>query len=139
VGNSKGGCILGGTLAAILRRDFHPMLVSRREGDVVVHQEPQVGTPLAGDLKGKRVLIVDDMAVTGRTFEFIRARVAVYGPAEVRTLSLARHGTDYRPDYCGITSDDAIAFPWDRWIYSHGGWDIHPELALETDGEAEGS
>lgn len=132
IGNSKGGCIVGGTLAAILRVDFYPMRISRREKDRVVFKKPRVVVFPPGDVRGKKVLLVDDMSVSGETFKMAKEILTKKKPKEIKTLSLARHKDSFLPDFCGLSSDDCIAFPWDKWIYTKRGFVIHPELIISS-------
>lgn len=53
-------------------------------------------------------------------------------PKEIKILTLARHKNSFMPDFCGLTSDDCIVFPWDRWIYINGRFKIHPELCIRN-------
>ncbi len=32
-----------------------------------------------------------------------------------------------------VTANDAIVFPWDRWVYTGQGFEIHPELKVAGD------
>ncbi len=121
---------MGGTLAAILRLDFYPMRVSRRRDDEVVTETPRVIVPPTDEIAGRRVLLVDDMSASGDTLRMVMGMLAARGAKETRSLSLARHGESWVPDFCGIVSDDAIAFPWDRWTYNGREFVIHPELVV---------
>lgn len=127
VGNSKGGCIVGATLAGILRLDFYPMRISRRKKDRVVFKKPKISVYPPKDIQGKKVLLVDDMAVSGETFVMVEKMLAKEKPQAVKTLSLARHKDSFKPDFCGLSSDDCITFPWDKWVYTKKGFVLHPE------------
>jgi len=128
VGNSKGGCIIGGTIAAILRKDFYPMRISRRQKDKIVFTKPKISVVPRVDFSGKKILLVDDMAVSGETIKIAIKLLKKGRSREIRILTLARHKNSFMPDFCGLTSDDCIVFPWDRWIYTKGKFKIHPEL-----------
>jgi len=71
VGNSKGGCIIGGTIAVILRKDFYPVRISRRIKDEIVFTKPKVTVIPSVDLSGKKILLVDDIAVFGETIKIV--------------------------------------------------------------------
>lgn len=131
IGNSKGGCIIGGTIAAILRKDFYPMRISRRAKDEVVFTKPKVSVFPSVNISGKKVLLVDDMAVSGETLKMAKRLLKRKRPKGIKTLTLARHKNSFLPDFCGLTSDDCIVFPWDRWIYMNGKFRIHPELVTK--------
>lgn len=130
VGNSKGGCIIGGTIAAILRLDFYPMRISRRKNDKIVFKKPRISVLPPNDILGKKVLLVDDISATGETFKIARRILGKKKPKEIKTLSLARHKDSFIPDFCGLSSDDCVVFPWDRWVYVNKKFKIHPELVV---------
>ncbi len=132
VGNSKGGCIIGGTIAAILRLDFYPMRISRRKNDKIVFKKPRISVLPPKNLLSKKILLVDDMSVTGETFKIAKKILGKKKPQEVKTLSLTRHKDSFIPDFCGLSSDDCIIFPWDRWVYVNKGFEIHPELIISS-------
>ncbi len=72
------------------------------------------------------------MAVSGETIRMLKMILKKKKPREVKTLTLARHKNLFLPDFCGLTSDDCIVFPWDRWIYINGRFKIHPELSVRN-------
>lgn len=89
--------------------------------------EHYVGTGLAGEgpqiryqmneetLKGKRVLIVDDIADTGKSLLYARDYVNSLKPKDVRTATLQHLDTsEYRADYVGevVLEWAWIIFPW---------------------------
>jgi len=131
IGNSKGGCIIGGTIAAILRKDFYPMRISRRVKDEIVFTKPKVNVIPSVNISDKKVLLVDDMAVSGETLKMAKILLKKKRPKEIKTLTLARHKNSFLPDFCGLTSNDCIVFPWDRWVYMNGKFRIHPELVTK--------
>jgi len=132
VGNSKGGCIVGATLAGILRLDFYPMRISRRKKDRVVFKNPKISVYPPKDIQGKKVLLVDDMAGSGRTFKMAIELLKKEKPKEIKTLSLVRHNDSFLPDFYGLSSDDCITFPWDKWVYTKKGFVLHPEYKISS-------
>ena len=77
-----------------------------------------------GDVSGRDVLIVDDVAGSGRTMAACRALAEQAGPGRVRTAALTvntvnwhRHG-DRLPgeviDYVGKLCNGWVVFPWER-------------------------
>ena len=63
--------------------------------------------PLADDLCGREVLILDDMLDTGQTLGALRDELACLAPASVRTCVLLRKD---RPDLPGRMSVDFVGF-----------------------------
>ncbi|HPD16437.1 MAG TPA: hypoxanthine phosphoribosyltransferase [Planctomycetota bacterium] len=64
------------------------------------------------DLKGRDVLIVDDIADTGRTLAAVRGAVEAAGPRSVRTCVLldkpSRRRVEVAIDYCGFEVPDVF-------------------------------
>ncbi len=62
------------------------------------------------DFKGKRVLVVDDIADTGLTSMFLKQKFMEEGAVSVEFCVLldkpARRKTDFKPDYVGFTIPD---------------------------------
>src|SRR2546430_12383289 len=119
VGIATSGVIPGAVVAAILDREFHSILVSRRYGAETVRQTPAVlgGTPTA--VRDKRVLIVDETCDTGDTIRLAIAAVVNAGAAEVRTAVGFRTGP-YEPDFHALATESAIILPWDREVLVKG-------------------
>jgi len=67
IGVATAGVVPGAVVAAILDREFHSIMVSRRYRGETVRQTPAVmgAAPVEG--RGHRVLIVDDLLATGGT------------------------------------------------------------------------
>ncbi len=70
------------------------------------------------------------MAVSGETIRIAIKILKKKKPKEIKTLSLARHKDSFIPDFCSLSSDDCIIFPWDRWVYINKKFKIHPELVF---------
>ncbi|HDQ05707.1 MAG TPA: phosphoribosyltransferase, partial [Candidatus Bathyarchaeota archaeon] len=70
--------------------------------------------PLNVDLKGKNVLIVDDITDTGESMQVTVEYVKSLSPSEVRTASLRHIKTSkFKPDYFGEEMDwKWVIFPW---------------------------
>jgi uncharacterized protein len=77
--------------------------------------------PLCTDIRGKRVLIVDDVTDTGETFEALVEYVKGLGPVEVKTAVLQHKEVScFLPDYL------AEVCPVWRWIVYP--WALHEDL-----------
>lgn len=135
----RGGFYPGTLIAHLLRVEVYPVRVSRRVQDVVVHEEPQWLTPPAPAVKGRRVLIVDEISSTGGTLHLVKAAVLSAGATAARSAVLYAHSwSTATPDYIGLVSDALILNPWDREIYADGAFQVHPEYvaALSEQGIA---
>jgi len=127
VGIAKGGVIPAAILASILRKDLYPIRISRRQRDIVVKDKPDLLVPLTEEVSGKRVLIVDEISLTGETLRMARREAEKLGARKVRTLTLYVHSDSYRPNYYALESDALLIQPWDYEVLEKGKFVIHPE------------
>lgn len=71
---------------------------------------PRVIEPLRADVRGKHVLVIDDILDTGGTLRRVRQEVLSHGPASVRTCVLLRKPAkappDLTPDFVGFDIRD---------------------------------
>jgi hypoxanthine phosphoribosyltransferase len=65
------------------------------------------------ELRGKSVLIVDDVAASGDTLELARALAKKAGARQVLTAVLLQRSRGYAPDWSALTTDELVVFPWD--------------------------
>jgi hypoxanthine phosphoribosyltransferase len=130
LGIARGGLFPATMMSYILRREMYPIRLTRRVDDTVVRERPTwlVGPP--DKVTGRRVLIVDEIADSGRTIAMAAGEVRRMGASHVRTATLFAHTwADPRPDFVALTSDALILNPWDREVLLNGQWTTHPELA----------
>ncbi len=132
VGIAKGGAIPGAIIASMLRRDFFPVRITRREADVVTRENPALVARIPAEVvRGKRVLVADDIAVTGATLRVAVDECWAQGATEVKTAALYRHSYGVRPDWCGLETDDLVVQPWDVMVFSEGRWRVNREYSDE--------
>lgn len=124
----RGGNYPGTLLAHILQVEVFPVRLTRRENDVVVREEPIWMMEPPSSIAGHRILVVDEVASTGRTLQIVRDKAIDLGASEVRSAVLYAHasGSNF-PDYIGLITDDLIMNPWDREIFQNGEFLFHPE------------
>lgn len=128
VGIATAGVIPGAVAAAILDVDFRSILVTRRDGESRVRQTPSVLGAAPQEVRGKRVLIVDETCNTGDTIRLAIAAIVNAGAAEVRTAVSFRTGP-YEPDFHALATESAIILPWDREILVDGQLVPNPKYA----------
>lgn len=122
LGIAKGGVFVGGALAAALGAEFVPVRLEKRRRDPA----PLEALPQLPDLRGKRVLLVDDVASSGATLARARILARQAGGREVKTAVLVvRHG-GARPDWSAIETDELVLFAWDYHLDEAGGGAIDP-------------
>ena len=133
VGIADGGLFPAVYLASVFQRDLLPIKLSRRQNEQVVHDEP-VWYVLPSDVvKGKNVLLVDDICVSGRTIEMAVAELGKHGAREIRTAALAIHDESVKPDYVMLRTNSLIVWPWDRDVLVQGTWMTNPEYSEEME------
>lgn len=120
VGIARAGVIPGAVIASILRRDFHSMKISRRVGGERVRDEPRILSAAPPEVRGRRVLIVDEICTTGETLRMALAAIRANNPAEVRTATSFVKVGHFRPDFYAVETDATVIFPWDRQVVEPG-------------------
>jgi len=113
VGVAHGGVFVGGALASALGCEFHPVRISRRSRDNRVRRSPRLFGRMPPELKGKRTLIVDDVASSGDTLQLALKLALKAGAAEALTVCLVTRAGGFRPEWTGFSSPDLVIFPWD--------------------------
>jgi uncharacterized protein len=114
VGVAHGGVFVGGALAAALGVDFFPVRISRRSRvTATVRTQPRLSGSMPRELKGRRVLVVDDVAASGETLKLARRLARAAGARAVRTATLVSREGGYAPSWSCLTSDALFVFPWD--------------------------
>ncbi|MEK7401822.1 MAG: phosphoribosyltransferase family protein [Gemmatimonadota bacterium] len=119
LGIATAGVIPGAVIAAILNREFHSMVVSRRFHSDTVRATPAVLSAAPPETRGKRVLIVDETCDTGDTIRLAVAAVRNAGASDVRTAVAFRTGS-YKPDFLALATESTIILPWDKEILVDG-------------------
>lgn len=121
---TRGGLVPAGMLCHHLGvRDVRALAIAHTEHDGVdapktVHPVVHLAESL-GDLTGRDVLIVDDVAGTGKTLDVARAAVSAAGAHRVSMVVFALNeanwpkNRDGRPDYVGVLVNCWVEFPWE--------------------------
>ncbi|MFA4641331.1 phosphoribosyltransferase [Pyrococcus kukulkanii] len=79
-------------------------------------EKPVITIPIHGDLKDKKVVIVDDVSDTGKTLEVVIEEVKKLGAKEIKVACLAmKPWTSVVPDYYVFRTDKWIVFPWEEF------------------------
>jgi hypoxanthine phosphoribosyltransferase len=115
VGIATAGVIPGAVIAAILGREFHSIIVSRRYHAEQVRETPAILGAAPPEVRGRRVLLVDETCDTGETLRMAVAAVVNAGATDVRTAVGFRTGP-YEPDFSALETESTIMLPWDLEI-----------------------
>jgi hypoxanthine phosphoribosyltransferase len=128
VGIATAGVVPGAAVAAILDLPFHSILISRRYSAEQVRETPAVFGAAPSDVRGKRVLVVDETCDSGQTMRLAVGAVVNAGAREVRTAVSFRTGV-YLTDYYAMATQAMIVLPWDREILVDGELQPNPKYA----------
>ena len=119
VGVATAGVVPGAVIAAILDREFHSIIVSRRYHAEAVRESPAVFGEVPAAVRGHRVLVVDETCDSGETMRLAVGAIVNAGASEVRTAVAFQTGP-YMPDYHALATDSTIVLPWDREVLFEG-------------------
>ncbi len=92
--------------------------ISARSYDGVEQGELRVTALPDIDLRGKKVLLVDEITDTGETFRRIAQLVRErYEPAELKTAVVVVNTAhcSHMPDYSVMQTQEWVVFPWQVW------------------------
>ncbi len=77
-------------------------------------ERPIITQPLTADVRGKNVLVVDDVVDSGRTLEIVTEQVRLRGARSVRTAVLFyKPKSIIRPDFFAHETSEWVVFPWE--------------------------
>jgi hypoxanthine phosphoribosyltransferase len=129
LGIARAGLFPATAVACSLRCELFPIRLSRRSNDQVVTAVPVWKVPVPRDVKGKLVVVIDEIADTGQTIAMAALSARDKGASRVFTACLFSHSwADPAPDVSASISDAFIIFPWDHYVLDKGKWIIHPEI-----------
>ena len=133
VGIARAGVVPAGVVSSILRTDLYSMTITRKEAGQHVRERPEVLSAAPTKLRGKRVLLVDEITTSGDTLRLALAAVRDVGPAEVRTATCFVRSDGYKPDYMALETDQELIFPWDRKVFQDGELVVNPRYEAVLD------
>lgn len=115
VGISRGGLVPVRILSDLL--DNQNVTIIKIEFYKTINETsgfPKISQPLSVDVKGKKVLLVDDVSDTGRSLAVAKDHMHRSGAGEVRvaTLHYKPHST-FKPDYFVGQTSAWIVYPWE--------------------------
>ena len=137
IGVATAGVVPGAVVAAILDREFHSIIVSRRFRAESVRETPAVLGAAPPEVRDRHVLIVDETCDSGATLRLAVAAIVNAGASSVRTAVSFKTGT-YEPDFYALATDSTIVLPWDREVLV-GGELVPNPMYMGVVGRKEGS
>jgi hypoxanthine phosphoribosyltransferase len=123
VGIARGGLIPAVMIAHLLGlRDLRNLCLTRTAGDEINAPKQPVAAARVpdslGDLRGRFVLIIDDVVGSGETIGTAAALVRSLRPARIRTAVCVVNDGNWcggqLPDHVAIRSRRWVVFPWER-------------------------
>lgn len=76
--------------------------------------QPILTQPVSMSIKGKRVLIVDEVADTGKSLKMVEDHIIQQGAREVKAITVYyKPWSIIKPDYYAGETSDWIVFPWE--------------------------
>ena len=77
--------------------------------------EPVITQPVSTSVMGKKVLVVDEVADTGKSLRLVRSHLEKQGATEVMILTVYYKPWSVEvPDWYGKETSRWIVFPWER-------------------------
>jgi hypothetical protein len=120
VGIARGGLIPAVRLSHLLGDKLLRMIHIKFYKGVDLRQEKPELLADVGELP-KRVLIVDDVADTGETLEFVCGHVKKKGAKEIKVATIAyKPRSKLKPDYYVFETEKWIVFPWEETPVQRG-------------------
>lgn len=138
VGVAHGGVFVGGALAPLIGCEFFPVRISRRSRDRAPAGSPRMFGEMPKELKGRKVLVVDDVVSSGDTLELAVALAKKVGATEVQTCTLLARPDGYAPRWISEETEEFWVFPWDYDLSLFGnlqGLEAAPSRAAPAKGK----
>ena len=115
IGISRGGLIpvrllsdrLNNSNIAVIRTEFYT-------GVGKTTKEPKITQDITIDVKGKSVLVVDDVADTGKSLELVKKHLLKKGAKNVKIATLHYKPTStIKPDFYAKQTQEWLVYPWE--------------------------
>ena len=115
IGVLRGGYIVARIVADILGvRELGVVEVKFYKGVGETAEKPVITQPLVTEVRGKKVLIIDDVVDSGRTLQIVTEQVRLRGAKELKSAALYyKPRSIIKPDYFAVKTSKWILFPWE--------------------------
>ncbi len=110
---SRGGWVPGRVLSDLLENpDIATIKVEHYIGIYKTRVRPKITQPLPIEVDGKQILLVDDIADSGKSLKLVKKHLFDQGAADVKICALyCKPWSIVTPDFCARTTDAWICFP----------------------------
>jgi hypoxanthine phosphoribosyltransferase len=115
IGIAKGGLIPARILTDLLENPELSFIQIEFYIDVnQTLQEPTLKQPLTAKVTGKKVLLVDDIADSGKSLKLAKTHLQKQSALEIKTAVLYKKPQSITtPDFCEKTTNSWVLFPWE--------------------------
>ena len=128
VGVATAGVVPAAVVAAMLDREFHSIVISRRYRADETRATPAIFSAAPSEVRGRRVLMVDENCASGAPLRLALGAIVNAGAKDVRTAVGFKTG-DYQPDFHALATASTIVLPWDREVIIDGELSLNPAYA----------
>jgi len=102
---------LGNKQLYVIKVDFSKTQKNGQDQDLA--DRPMITQELTKDISGLKVLVVDEMAVSGSTLKLVSAYMEIKNPKEVKYAVLYKQPwAEFSPDYVGREIEEWPLYPW---------------------------
>jgi len=102
---------LGNKQLYVIKVDFSKIQKSGQDQEL--NEKPIITQELSKDIQGLKVLVVDEMAVSGATLKLVSKYMEIKNPAEVKYAVLYKQPwAEFNPDYAGREIEEWPLYPW---------------------------
>ena len=102
---------LGNKQLYVIKVDFSK--VQKNGQDQELFDKPVITQELTQNISGKKVLVVDEMAVSGSTLQLVSKYMEIKNPAQVKYAVLYKQPwAQFNPDYFGREISEWPIYPW---------------------------
>ena len=102
---------LGNKQLYVIKVDFSK--VQKNGKDQELYDKPMISQELTVNIHGKKVLVVDEMVVSGSTLKLVSAYMDIKSPGQVKYAVLYKQPwAAFTPDYFGREIKEWPIYPW---------------------------
>lgn len=110
---SRGGLTFGHLMSDLLRIPISTICI-QSYSDIQTQGEVKITAPLQTQIAGRKVLLVDDVADSGKTLLRATEYLRMFGPKSVKTLTMFyKPSSIYKPDFYAEETMKWILFPYE--------------------------
>ena len=114
---ARGGWVPGRVLSDLLLNPNVATIVVEYYTDIYkTRKKPEITQPLSADVKGKRILLIDDVADSGKSIELVKKYLEGRGALDVKVCTLYhKPWSVVTPDYCARKTKAWVCFPHETY------------------------